>query len=280
MARKASWTRWWAAIPENIRNPAQPWHPDRAVMHLRLEACLVRMFIGRPFLLRKETPAPADGQPRALESHDLHPADRDDLIGDCIQAAQEALEICRRLRDQGPGLARASYLEYSACRAALLVLIAYSVQSLSDTLRQPMREGLALLREMSAAGDSARSEVSFLEALERSLARLQTVTQRPEMSSQPAPLVSDYDTFRHWGSQGKKPPETGPSGSPDAADWPNPLVEMDQMSTFDASLDLSIFGGTNLSPSATWPIRTETQVLEEFLAGSTLDPIWNHVDLP
>ncbi|RAK99576.1 Zn(II)2Cys6 transcription factor [Aspergillus ibericus CBS 121593] len=272
MTRKESWTRWWTAIPEDIRNPAQPWQQNRAVMHLRLESCLVRMFIGRPFLLRKE--APADG-PAAPESQDLHPSDRDDLIGDCIHAAQEALEICRRLRVHGPGLARASYLEYSACRAALLVLIAYSVQSLSDALRQPMREGLALLREMSAAGDSARSEVSFLEALERSLARLQTVTQRPE-APQSATLVSDYDAFRHWGSMYKKPADPRQVPNTDTTAWP--LVEVDI--PFDPSLDLSIFGGTNLSPSATWPTRTETQVLEEFLAGSNLDPIWNHVDLP
>ncbi|PYI03199.1 fungal-specific transcription factor [Aspergillus sclerotiicarbonarius CBS 121057] len=280
MARKESWTRWWAAIPEEIRNPAQPWQQNRAVMHLRLESCLVRMFIGRPFLLRKETPPQEDGQPVAPHSKDLHPSDRDDLIGDCIQAAQEALEICRRLRDHGPGLARASYLEYSACRAALLVLIAFSVQSLSDALRQPMREGLALLREMSAAGDSARSEVSLLEALERSLARLQTVTQRPEAAPQPATLVSDYDAFRHWGSMCRKPADTRPAVNSDAAEtWTEPLVGVDHIPPFDPSLDLSIFGGTNLSPSATWPTRTETQVLEEFLAGSSLDVMWNQVDL-
>ncbi|OJJ66414.1 hypothetical protein ASPBRDRAFT_59818 [Aspergillus brasiliensis CBS 101740] len=283
LARKESWNRWWAAIPGTLVHPDQPgYQPNRAVMHLCLESCLLRMFVGRPFLLRKETPNRPDAGPHApSETPEIQASECDSLIGDCIQAAQEALTICRQLRDHGPGLARASYLEYSACRAALLVLIAFSVQNLSDGLREPMREGLALLREMSAAGDSARSEVSLLEALERSLARLQTVAQRAEPAAESAAVVSDYEAFRNWGTSCKKPAPDGAPSHPDTVDpWTVPLDGTEQLPQFDPTLDLSIFGGANLSPSATWPTRTETQVLEEFLAGSSLDPIWTHVDLP
>ncbi|PYH98147.1 fungal-specific transcription factor [Aspergillus ellipticus CBS 707.79] len=283
VARKQAWGSWWANLPEEIRNPTRPGQQDRAALHLRLESCLVRMFIGRPFLLRKGTPAPASpADPATLPpatSPDLPPSARAHLIGDCINAAQEALEICRRLRDHGPGLARASYLEYSACRAALLVLIAHSVQSLSAALRQPMQDGLALLREMSAAGDSARSEVSLLEALERSLARLQTVTPRADLGPEPTPLVSDYDAFRHWGALcagAASDPLLRPPSNPASTAWTEPMPGLgdDATPAFDPSLELSIFGSTGWSPSATWPTRTETQVLEEFLAGSGLEPLW------
>ncbi|GJP92867.1 fungal-specific transcription factor [Aspergillus niger] len=283
IARKESWDRWWAGQSDALVNSIQPGHqPNRAVMHLCLESCLLRMFIGRPFLLRKDTPSHPNANPQSSsEETYFQPSDRDSLIGDCIQAAQEALGICRQLRDHGPGLARASYLEYSACRAALLVLIAFSVQNLSDALRQPMREGLVLLREMSAAGDSARSEVSLLEALERSLARLHTVAQRPEPAAESTGLVSDYEAFRNWGTTCKKPASEAAPPHPDTVEpWTVPLDGMEQLPPYDPALDLSIFGGANLSPSATWPTRTETQVLEEFLAGSSLDPIWTHVDLP
>ncbi|KAI2990716.1 transcriptional regulator family: Fungal Specific TF [Aspergillus niger] len=283
IARKESWDRWWAGQSDALVNSIQPGHqPNRAVMHLCLESCLLRMFIGRPFLLRKDTPSHPNANPQSSsEETYFQPSDRDSLIGDCIQAAQEALGICRQLRDHGSGLARASYLEYSACRAALLVLIAFSVQNLSDALRQPMREGLVLLREMSAAGDSARSEVSLLEALERSLARLHTVAQRPEPAAESTGLVSDYEAFRNWGTTCKKPASEAAPPHPDTVEpWTVPLDGMEQLPPYDPALDLSIFGGANLSPSATWPTRTETQVLEEFLAGSSLDPIWTHVDLP
>lgn len=190
-------------------------------MHLRLEYCLIRMFVGRPFLFNRhssrsnpnspescENKSPADGSiDRTAIGSQTRVSCRAGLVNDCIQAAKEALEICRPLRDSGPGLARASYIEYSSCRASLLVLIAYSIQNQSDEFRKHLRDGLDMIREMSAAGDSARSEVSLIEALERALARLHHFSAKHSRdnnaNSAPDSLAADYDRFKHWESMWK-----------------------------------------------------------------------------
>lgn len=168
-------------------------------MHLRLEFCLIRMFVGRPFLLgsqsaRLNSPQSAsDGQTPTPANNEKPMSSRQQLVEDCIQAAKEALEICRLLRDSGYGLARGSYIEYSSCRASLLVLIAYCVQTKSDEFQTTVQDGLVMIRDMSAAGDSARSEVTFIETLERTLK-----TRDDGNAAAPGSLGSGYDSFKRW----------------------------------------------------------------------------------
>ncbi|OJJ47377.1 hypothetical protein ASPZODRAFT_96379 [Penicilliopsis zonata CBS 506.65] len=186
---KESLTSWWASLPSTQLSP------DRSTMHLQLEYCLVRLFIGRPFLLTRHTaemdspPAPASSP---SSSSAKRPSQRNALIQDCIDAALEALDICHSLRD-GPGLARASYVEYSACRASLLVLIAYAIQTGSDAYRACLSRGMGMICEMSCAGDSARSEVSLIESLEGALSRLHHAEGAGEGESK-----NTYDSFKHW----------------------------------------------------------------------------------
>lgn len=175
-------------------------------MHLRLEFCLVRMFVGRPFLFghqstrsnsnspsstsNSQTPTPSNNEKRI--------SPRTILVEDCVHAAKEALEICRSLRDDGHGLARGSYIEYSSCRASLLVLIAYCVQNRSDQFQTIVQDGLVMIRDMSAAGESARSEVAFIEVLDRALK-----FRDNSNSSASVDLGSSYDSFKHWESMWK-----------------------------------------------------------------------------
>lgn len=294
MAKKGDLTTWWQSLPPDAvdvnaqQNPTQ----FRSAMHLRLEYCLVRMFVGRPFLLKRETqdstasPSVPENSPGTNEESTRKPASsREELISDCIQAATEALDICQQLRSSGIGLARASYPEYSACRASLLVLIAYSIRNFSEKFRKSLCEGLDMIREMSAAGESARSEVSLIESLERALARLHAGARQHGSSHGQGHLVSDYEAFRNWGANlaGKSVPDTTPA----APDPPAGQVETDSVSGWPAELDfqpnveffsgydlaadplveLSIFGTENLSPSLGWPTYTEAEVLERFIAG-------------
>ena len=267
-------------------------------MHLKLEYCLVRMFVGRPFLLKQENPhsntsSPAhsdaiENQPRSTDGGSQKSiTGRNDLIHDCIQAATEALDICQILRDSGLGLARASYIEYSSCRASLLVLIAYSIKNFSEQFRKSLYEGLDMIREMSAAGESARSEVSLIESLERALARLHTGAQNARQSESQQNTMSDYEAFKNWGAHLAEKGISGYSGSApdpssghvstaalqigDIAAFSNhqdcmPEAENDLFNAFDPMIQMSIFGTENLSPSAGWPTYTEAQVLEHFLA--------------
>lgn len=281
-------------------------------MHLQLEYCLVRMFIGRPFLLKKEMSdsmnnSPADSEPNIADRNRAsdgtgfkYPSSRRDLIEDCIEAATEALGTLQHLRDSGAGLARASYIEYSSCRASLLVLIAYSIQSFSERYRTLLYKGLEMIREMSAAGESAQSEVSLIETLERALARLHTGVQQShqgDMALSERP-ISDYEAFKHWGARLRGNvgleaanlavgPPTGQDSDPgplssqiagsynysydrimgiDGSHEPLHLPDRDSMlCALDPMIEIPLFGVENTSPSAAWPTWTETQVVEQFL---------------
>ena len=173
------------------------------------------MFVGRPFLFGRQSarsnsnsPSSAtDSQTPTSANKEKRVSLRQKLVEDCVQAAKEALEICRSLRDDGHGLARGSYIEYSSCRASLLVLIAYSVQNHSDQFQTIVEDGLVIIRDMSAAGDSARSEVALIEALERSL-KARDIGNAPASGS----LGSGYDSFKNWESMWKSRKATHSAG--------------------------------------------------------------------
>ncbi|KAF9774363.1 hypothetical protein IL306_007644 [Fusarium sp. DS 682] len=286
VAKKEELTTWWQSLPPDaIGVNAQPKRTQfRSAMHLRLDYCLVRMFVGRPFLLKRETqgsaasPSVPENSPGANERSAMKlVSSREELISDCIQAATEALDICQQLRSSGMGLARASYSEYSACRASLLVLIAYSIRNFSDQFRKSLCEGLDMIREMSAAGESARSEVSLIESLERALARLHAGARpREEASHDQGYPGSEYEAFRSWGANlaGKKVPDA--TTIPTAPHAPGGQTEIDSVSSWPVELDtqsgMDFFSGydlaaDNLSPSTGWLTQTEAEILGLFIAG-------------
>jgi len=228
---KESLAKWFESLPpgahgDSSSNRSTSFRPR---MHLRLEYCLVRMFVGRPFIFsrhapgstpssmsRKDSNATANSVPGETEQR--RPSRRATLIDDCVQAAQEAIAVCRNLRD-GVGLARASYIEYSSCRASLLVLIAYCIYNQTDRFREPLQMGLSMIREMSASGASARAEVSLIEALEHALARLQffATPSKPlvdNVSPENMNAVSGYDRFKNWQAMLKGGVATGPTSTP------------------------------------------------------------------
>ncbi|KAF5671993.1 hypothetical protein FHETE_3865 [Fusarium heterosporum] len=289
-------TAWWQSLPpDTIDANAQPKTAQfRSAMHLRLDYCLVRMFVGRPFLLKKETqdagtsPSVPENSPEAGERSASNPmSSREELIGDCIKAATEALDICQQLRSSGVGLARASYPEYSACRASLLVLIAYSIRNFSGQFHKSLCEGLDMIRELSAAGESARSEVALIESLERALARLHAgPPPHDEGSHSHGQPGSEYEAFRRWVANlaGKNVHDATTSAASDApgsqaeidavSDWPLNLDALSNMDFFsgcdpasDALLQQPLFGTNDLSPSGGWLTQTETEILGRFVTG-------------
>ncbi|KAH7201351.1 fungal-specific transcription factor [Fusarium oxysporum] len=296
VSKKDGLTTWWQSLPpDTIDANEQPtMTQSRSAMHLRLDYCLVRMFVGRPFLLKKETkdsatsPSVPENSPGTNErSASKLVSSREELISDCIKAATEALDICQQLRSSGMGLARASYSEYSACRASLLVLIAYSIRNLSDQFRKSLCEGLDMIREMSAAGESARSEISLIESLERALARLHAGARPNDVGSHnQAYSDSAYEAFRSWGANlaGKNALDATTPAVPNASGgqaeidsvsgWPvdfQALSSMDFFSAYDPTADpllqLPVFGTENLSPSDGWLTQSETEILGRFITG-------------
>lgn len=191
--------KWWETLPEiafrkeiNMQAPIA-----RADMHLKLEYCLVRLYAGRPFIFPRDSirgtgstsssPADSNNQ-RPPTPHKTNP--RSILVSDCVEAALSIIDTCQMIQST-IGLARASYTEFSSCRAALLVIITQCLQKKTDRLREALRTGLAMIQEMSAGGESARSEYSLIEVFERAISRL-------DATADSTGRETDYSRFKKW----------------------------------------------------------------------------------
>lgn len=140
---------------------------------------------------------------------------RSTLVTDCVEAALEIIDLCRLLRDE-TGLARASFTEFSSCRAALLVILAQSLTKRTERLREALQKGMGLIKIMSMGVGSARSAVSVIEALERAISRLEEYSSS-QGAGQSGSHESAYDRFKNWEMLWK----TGPL-SPDAHTFQEP----------------------------------------------------------
>jgi hypothetical protein len=192
-----------------------------------MDYLLTRIFIGRPFLFcsqKKGKPAaPPPSTPSASRKATLS-ASRTTLVADCVQAALEIVDLCQLLRDE-TGLARASYTEFCSCRAALLVILAQSLNQRTDRLRSALTQGMGLIRIMSIGADSARSAVSVIEALERAIHRLESWgEERLPRSSNSNDVDSGYERFKNWEMLWKIGPSSpAPSYQPGGAATPIPV---------------------------------------------------------
>lgn len=181
------------------------------------------MFIGRPFiLLHRENPggpdvqrgqSTANGSPASTQSRIQPAADQEALVQDCVSAAEAAIEMCHTMQTGHMGLTRSSYIEYSSCRAALLVLIAYSISYRTNQFSETLQRGFDAIHEMALTGDSARSEISLLETLEAALHHLRIFDNGNQslLVGQSHAIRDDYDGFVRWYKSQKSTAESGTS---------------------------------------------------------------------
>ncbi|KAJ5525428.1 hypothetical protein N7494_012078 [Penicillium frequentans] len=206
---------WWSTLPEETScrdlNPAGPLF--RSNVHLKLDYCLTRIFIGRPFLFSNikalQTP-----NFQAFKGPSGISKIRTTLVTDCVEAALEIIDLCRLLRDE-TGLARASFTEFSSCRAALLVILAQGLTKRTERLGAALEQGVSLIKIMSMGVGSARSAVSVIEALERAIRRLEMWSESQQAQSNGGSLESAYDRFKNWEMLWK----TGPVSPTTASSW-------------------------------------------------------------
>ncbi|KAJ5105703.1 hypothetical protein NUU61_003050 [Penicillium alfredii] len=207
---------WWSTLPEETTcrdlNPGGPLF--RSNVHLKLDYCLTRIFIGRPFLFSNikglhQTPSftLSNKGPSGVSKN------RATLVTDCVEAALEIIDLCRLLRDE-TGLARASFTEFSSCRAALLVILAQGLTKRTERLGAALDQGISLIKIMSMGVGSARSAVSVIEALERAIRRLELWSESQQAQSNGGFMESAYDRFKNWEMLWK----TGPV-SPSTMAW-------------------------------------------------------------
>ncbi|KAM3524882.1 hypothetical protein NHJ13051_004296 [Beauveria bassiana] len=188
--------KWWqgSGITALYNNEQPTSSAFRPRMHLRLEYCMVRMFIGRIFILPQD--GPLDSGNRSTPSSDtVSRSPRSTLVHDCAEAALSVIDACRVI-SRSVGLARASYTEFSSCRAALLVITTQCLTQNTDRFRQALRDGVVMLKDMSSGSQSWHSEASLIEAFERAIASMNT--RHPGSSGTAGSKESDYAKFKKW----------------------------------------------------------------------------------
>ncbi|RAL13362.1 Zn(II)2Cys6 transcription factor [Aspergillus homomorphus CBS 101889] len=190
MVIRSSLAKWWSSLPTEVHcrdlTPTGPLF--RCNVHLELSYDTVIIYMGRPFIF---TPKPAHSV--ASEPHNESPIYT--LATDCLDAAIRIIELCQLLHDS-VGIARVSYTEFSSCRAALLALIAHSLNTQTDRILNTLSQGMTLIRQMCVGVESARSDVAALEAMEHARQRL----QQQGVPSEPGNLDIDlgYSQFQRW----------------------------------------------------------------------------------
>ncbi|KAF2705270.1 hypothetical protein K504DRAFT_388185 [Pleomassaria siparia CBS 279.74] len=164
---------WWRTNLEANINPISTFSEFRAHTHLKLWFHIIEIFIGRPFMfhntkqLQHQTQATSD---QNISTSSV--SGRVFLVERAVAAAHQVIKLLNTL-SENIGLARASYIEFSACRAALLILLAQSLNERSEQLSATIALGMRLLRFMASGNIlSARSETSVIEALEEAVRRL------------------------------------------------------------------------------------------------------------
>ncbi|KAG9258839.1 PrnA protein [Emericellopsis atlantica] len=207
--------KWWQTLPSEVcsQNPAMDGAVSRAAVHVRLEFCVLRMYAGRIFITPLNNsamgprssskgrpsvePASSEAGEPSPRSVSLNARRRSIMIADCVDAALSIVDLCRLLQNT-IGLARASYTEFSGLRVALLVILSQFIekqqQDATERLRQPLYEGIAMLKNMAAWGASARFDASLIEAFEHAIARMEV----PDNPQEPVSRESDYEMFKKW----------------------------------------------------------------------------------
>ncbi|KAL4924936.1 Zn(II)2Cys6 transcription factor [Aspergillus undulatus] len=204
--------RWWSSLPSTIE--CRDTTPDSPLMrqntHLTLAYLLIHIYMGRPFMFASDRCFPSNADEESISSssssNDNDP--RITLVNGCIQAAISTLHTLHTLSIKA-GHCRASYTEFSSCRAALLVILADRLISRDlDRFRAELEQGMGMIRRMSG-GSSNESEISYLVSLDKAIQAAllsgdengsgEGVGQRFGEDGQ-GPGQSAYARFKQWTS--------------------------------------------------------------------------------
>lgn len=214
---------WWSAHPLGIGYSGVL---DRPTLHLQLSFHLNVVFIGRSFVFSTRTTSPqcaADNHSTANSS--TH------LLQHAIDSAHQIIDICREA-DSTIGLARASYVEFSSCRAAVLLLLAHRLNQENAAEREKVAVGIQLMRNMTWTNISAKSETSVIVAIDEAIKRSNTATDASQDAAQSA--QSPYASFLQWATEKRQQERTVASIEPAPPSEDSGMIEV--LESFDWSL--------------------------------------------
>ena len=165
--------------------------------------------MGRPFIFFADTrsPSPRNDVSTPNDSTSLprrKPKNtRATLVADAESAAVHIVEHCSLL-NQHCGLAGASYTEFSSCRAALLVILAQSLNGRKEALKSSLVSGMRLIKCMATNIDSVKSEVSVIDALETAIKAMDVSNNNQNGSAKEKD--NGYEKFKSWATLRKLDP--------------------------------------------------------------------------
>jgi hypothetical protein len=199
--------KWWQSLPD-VATLSDP--PSRAMLHLHLCYHLNVVFLGRSFVFTQSKRHSTSSQVvphRRYEATNGIQSKSQTLAGAAIHSARAIVGLCQSLHNS-LGLARASYTEFSSCRAAIMTLLAHNLDTITadggaQTTHAPVNEslaqGMALIRLMASANVSAQSEVSVLASLDDAIKQLalKRSTNNPAVTEAPSE-IRPYDNLASW----------------------------------------------------------------------------------
>ncbi|KAJ4128185.1 hypothetical protein NW768_008471 [Fusarium equiseti] len=243
---------WWSSLPEDVQTPLESSPLFRANIHLKLNYHLVQIFTGRPFVFLESSSSKGTGNNIPRQSW------RAVLVLDALEAAFDTIDLLEVLHET-TGLARASYTEFSSCRASLLLILAHSLNHSNERSRMAVRQGMRFIKAMSVGTNmSTKSEASLIETIEAAVRRIYSRRNSPsgEQGVGKQELQSSYDRFKEWttlfaeggGFATESPPVSnslGPSNG-SAAGWHDEATAMADLMNWtermDADIETSVSG--------------------------------------
>lgn len=160
--------------------------------------------MGRPFIFNSRNHDASLNASSTQKIQDSSKLQRSELVNDCIQGALDILATLQSLATN-TGLCRASYTEFSSARAALLVILAESLNSgMSAELQDGLNRGMNLIRQM-VGGTSSQSEISYIESIEAAIRQL--ASNADAGNQEPFTALSStsaYARFKDWTKSMKK----------------------------------------------------------------------------
>lgn len=194
MQVRQQYVQWWqsANIPAPTTN-------SRAVAHIHMSHHLNLIFLGRPFMFQPQRPitssnSTSNGKLDA-SSPQHHIAE---LVQDAVNSAEQIVNTASHLHT-GAGLARSSYVEFSSCRAAMLVLLAQCLNEPGKKLRAKLTEGMKLIKHMAPANASTKSEASVMTAIEAAIQQLDS-REEPSITNELPGTHDNFSSFMKWAS--------------------------------------------------------------------------------
>ncbi|KAJ5973083.1 transcriptional regulator family: Fungal Specific TF [Penicillium vulpinum] len=206
---RASIKQWWDSLPatEECRDLCSQGPNFRQNAHLRLCYLLIYVYMGRAFIFVDDRKEPGEAILGAV--HDSGLERRSVLVDDCVSSALDILNTLQCLSDH-VGLCRASYNEFGACRAAILVILAECLNSgKSQRLQDSLHRGMGFIRQM-VGGSSSESELSYLESIEAAIGQFLAVSEDDSVLQlkRGQNPVSAYSKFKDWTQSMKKDKST------------------------------------------------------------------------